>query len=234
MQYRQTIDRQQLEIQQTRQELSHLQQEIKAMTHHRNIMKDAFEQLEKQSLIKADTMIDYQYFPQSQMLLSSTASTGTAIASQTATLSDEIDHLSKKLQRSLMKNQIFENIISTYRLSLLALYPDGSSYSSVQYQELMTLYRNHHNLLNAGNAANASVGDQLTVLLSIYWIEKELSDVKKSYDEEIRLLETETTELRNKLRHNRVFIDELRWKYEENVKSMFRYVIGSMIPRVLL
>jgi len=54
------------------------------------------------------------------------------------------------------------------------------------------------------------------------WIEKEMADVKRSYEEEINLLEAETGELRSKLRQSGSYIAVMSKRFEDNMKAMYR------------
>lgn len=54
------------------------------------------------------------------------------------------------------------------------------------------------------------------------WIERELAAVKRSYEEEVRVLDAEVSELRAKLRQTTSYSAELRRRYEDSMKSVFR------------
>ena len=61
------------------------------------------------------------------------------------------------------------------------------------------------------------------------WIERELAAVKRSYEEEVRVLDTEVSELRAKLRQAVSYSSELRRRYEDSMKSIFRLGLCSCI-----
>jgi hypothetical protein len=57
------------------------------------------------------------------------------------------------------------------------------------------------------------------------WIEREISNIKRSYEGEIKALEAETGELRAKLKQSTSYVAELMKRFEDNMKAMYRSVI---------
>lgn len=51
-----------------------------------------------------------------------------------------------------------------------------------------------------------------------------MNAVKHSYEDEVRLLDAEVAELRAKQRQANSYIMELRKRFEENMRSIYRYV----------
>jgi peptidoglycan hydrolase CwlO-like protein len=49
-----------------------------------------------------------------------------------------------------------------------------------------------------------------------------MNAVKHSYEDEVRLLDTEVAELRAKLRQSTSYIQELQKRFEENMRSIYR------------
>lgn len=66
---------------------------------------------------------------------------------------------------------------------------------------------------------------RFNILLScsgVGWIEREMNAVKHSYEDEARLLDAEVAELRAKQRQANSYILELRKRFEENMRSIYR------------
>ena len=64
------------------------------------------------------------------------------------------------------------------------------------------------------------------------WIERELAAVKRSYEEEVRVLDAEISELRAKLRQTTSYSAELRRRYEDSMKSVFRLGLHCVLKKV--
>ena len=64
------------------------------------------------------------------------------------------------------------------------------------------------------------------------WIERELAAVKRSYEEEVRVLDAEISELRAKLRQTTSYSAELRRRYEDSMKSVFRLGLRCVLKKV--
>ena len=105
-----------------------------------------------------------------------------------------------------------EELSGIYKASVLALYSDGASYGAAQFAAFSQAQEGE-----AGKDKAARSG----------WIERELAAVRRSYDEEVRLLDGEVSELRAKLRQATSYISELRRRYEDSMKSIFRYELSS-------
>ncbi len=49
-----------------------------------------------------------------------------------------------------------------------------------------------------------------------------MNTVRHSYEDEVRVLDSEVSDLRAKLRQSASYIEELRKQFEENMKAMYR------------
>lgn len=49
-----------------------------------------------------------------------------------------------------------------------------------------------------------------------------MTAVKHSYEDEVRILDSEVAELRAKLRQSNSYIQELRRRFEESMRSIYR------------
>jgi predicted RNase H-like nuclease (RuvC/YqgF family) len=95
----------------------------------------------------------------------------------------------------------------------MALYPDGSTYSAAQYCQFKS---------NNKDEDKSSLSRNIMSSLNANWIERELNHVRKSYEDEIRLQDSEISELRSKLRQNNSYIHELQKRFEENLKMFYK------------
>ena len=132
-----------------------------------------------------------------------------------------------------------DDLVAVYRAGLVALYPDGSSYGAAQFGEGNTsgglgvdpqkdkgsdkLKRGgvgETSMIQPSTSATATAaGSRLGGVgvgvgggggVTGGWIEREIASIKHSYEEEMKLLESETSELRGKLRQSDKYISELR------------------------
>ena len=112
-----------------------------------------------------------------------------------------------------------DDLVAVYRAGLVALYHDGSSYGAAQFgtdqqkdkgsdkqnprgNTSMTQPSTTANASRSAGGGGGGVGGG--------WIEREIASIKHSYEEEMKLLESETSELRGKLRQSDKYISELR------------------------
>jgi predicted RNase H-like nuclease (RuvC/YqgF family) len=98
-----------------------------------------------------------------------------------------------------------EELVNTYRSSVLSLCSDGemrNALSNIKNPDLKA-YANQQ-------SSNRS------------WIEREIAIIKRSYDNEIHLLESEIKDLRSKLQQSLTFMSELRSRFEDNLKSLYK------------
>ena len=201
------------EAERSSKEASVFHRELKAVSHHRNVLRDSVEELEKQLRARAEDLADAQH--QAQQFLAgddaSIVSGGGRNHRDRDRNADEEDVLRKQLARFRARTLELETLISIYRRAVLALYPDGTSYGAAQYEQQQAL-------------AHAPTGQQQQQQegFAAEWIETEMALVKRSYDEEIRLLDREVGELRAKLQQSGSYLGELRKRFEEMMKSMYK------------
>lgn len=105
---------------------------------------------------------------------------------------EEVESWRKQVSRFRARSLSAQELADFYRRSLFALCQDGTIADSQFYKS----------------------GDRL--------VEKEINALRQSYEEEIRLLEDEVNEVRTKLNHGDHFISELRKRFEENIKAMYK------------
>jgi chromosome segregation ATPase len=213
------------EFEQYRAENAELVQELSAVNHHRTVLRDTIEQLDREVREKVDMLTDLQ------------ASVGAHSAHQRALDASYLgaaegdDALHRQLMRYKARAAAVDNLATIYRTSVLALYSDGASYGAAQFGGA------------PGSTLNTQgmqlIGRLLCVLLSLWlvdvnygvfpraikgvgWIEREMTAVKHSYEDEVRLLDAEVAELRAKQRQSTSYIQELQKRFEETVRSVYR------------
>ena len=222
-------------------DITELNKELKAVSHHRNVLRDTIEQLEKQIKLKYDQLAEVT--SQNEMLTNriqqnehrhnnnnssnslnnsnhNNTSRGSLFGSS-GTMNDndeECDVLRRQSNRFRIRSFAMEELVTIYRMGIMALYPNGATYSSAQY----SLIQDSHNSYDNNNDNDIIIGN-MNQNNNGGWIEKELNNIKKSYDEEIKVLDLEVTELRSKLRQSNSYISELRKRFEENIKTLYRY-----------
>ena len=178
-------------------------QELQAINHHRTILRDAIEQLDREIKDKIDIINEYQskYVDSNDILNKSYHKNENNI--------DIEDELRRRCHRYKTKSIAMEELATIYRTSILALYADGASYGAAQYGwQPMGVPQG---FTNKG-----------LHLIGVGWIERELNVVKHSYEEEIKLLDHEVIEIRNKLKQSNNYTIELRKQFDENMKAMYR------------
>jgi hypothetical protein len=205
-----------VEVEQLRQDLAAIRKELQAVSHHRNVLRETVDQLEKRLRSKADSLAEAHFhnadsnrdlhlqFSGVDDSPGSTMSREKVDNAQTRRLNahEDEEHVRKQVLRFRARALAMEDLVSIYRAGVIALYSDGASYSAAQFGW------QHGNDLNDG--------------LGVGWIEREIGNVKRSYEEEIRLLDGEVAELRAKLRQSVSYISELRKRFEENMKTFYR------------
>lgn len=219
-----------VEIDILRREVNEARQEWKAVSHHRNVLRDTVEHLEKQIKNKSDEIADVlskneKYSsclkalnrdPELARLISVQLSTykdsslDRSNGSNVLPEDDEEDILRNQCHRLRTRTLAMEELVSMYRMGIIALYPDGSSYNLAQYSNLQNNDSEPDGQLSNLTGVNSS------------WIQKEIEHIRKSYEEEIRLYDMEICELRNKLRHSESYISELRKRFDEVMGSIYR------------
>jgi hypothetical protein len=203
-------------------ELSTLQQELQAVSHHRNVLRETVDQLEKQLRSKVDSWVESHFAHDTsgisgnlhhhphQQLGGNEDSPGSTSArvkdsgnnTRRLNANEDDEHSRKQVLRFRARAMAMEELASIYRGGVLALYADGASYGAAQYG-----WQQHSDSRDG---------------LGVGWIEREIASIKKSYEEEIRLLDAEVNELRAKLRQSVSYVGELSKRFEENMKSFYR------------
>ena len=187
------------DVDSSRAEIQRVKQELQAANRHREVLRDALESKEMQLKSQYDATI---------------IATGSDIPSFSSFMSQSdlelyIDSLNKRINRLQVKIHGVENILSVYRRGIMGLYPDGSTYGAAQYGGVIKI-------MSTGGASD------VTVLVNVHWIDKEIRDIKNAYEDEMKLYDAEISDLRSKLRQSHSYTSELRRKFEENVKSIYR------------
>jgi hypothetical protein len=126
----------------------------------------------------------------------------------------DLEALQRQVLRYKARAAAMDQLASMYRTSVLALYADGASYGAAQFG-----WQPH----GVPVEFQANKGNGLH-LIGVGWIEREMNAVKHSYEDEVRLLDAEVGELRSKLRESSSYIVELRKRFEENMRAIYRYV----------
>ena len=117
-----------------------------------------------------------------------------------------------------------DDLVAVYRAGLVALYPDGTSYGAAQFGEThkdkglgqgLGQQKPRNNTSMTQPSATTANATATAAKLAVGgggggWIEREIAAIKHSYEEEMKLLESETNELRGKLRQSDKYISELR------------------------
>lgn len=176
---------------------------MRAIHHHRDTLRDALDTLDKQLRAKFDAAIAASN--------AAVPHTGTMTAQEQE---EYIDSLHKRIQRLQVKSSGLDEILAVYRRGILGLYPDGATYGAAQYGGFHRLVgsRDHH----------SNQSHSLSININVHWIEKEITDVRNCYEEELRLYEVEVSDLRSRLRQSNSYSAELRRRFEDNVKTIYR------------
>lgn len=178
-----------------------MSEELKAVNHHRNVLRDTVEEVEKRLRETTDDKSE-RLFDQSRR--------ADRVRSSIDAISDgDIESLKRQIARYKARASAMDELAGIYRTSVLALYADGASYGAAQFgwqphgrpQEFPT--KGIH-------------------LIGVGWIEREMATVKHSFEDEIRSLDSEVNDLKSKLKQANSFNAELRRRFEENMKSNYR------------
>ena len=124
--------------------------------------------------------------------------------------------LRKQIIRYRTRATALEDLVTIYRAGVVSLFPDGSSYNASHFLSTK---------LNFSVNLNDEVGVEIS---NSNWVEKELNTIRHGYKEEIRLLEAEVQELNTKIRQNLSYTTELKKRFEENLKAMYRYYFFNL------
>jgi uncharacterized protein YoxC len=185
-----------------REEVQTLKKELKAVNHHRGVLRETVDQLEREVRGKVDSLAEALAQAQNDVSAAEMALNGSGLSLRERFAEDE-EALRRQVSRYRVRALAMEELVAIYRAGVIALYADGASYGAAQYG-----WQN---------------GEDMSDGLGVSWIEREINTIKRSYDEEMKLLEAEINELRGKLRQSGSYIGELRKRFEENMKAMYRY-----------
>jgi predicted nuclease with TOPRIM domain len=201
-------------------ELFAAHKELSAVAHHRQTLRDAVEQLERLLKSKVDALADSEFafdrnVGNSRFRLTQGGNRSQSYEETAANGGDDQQY--RQLVRARAKSNCLEEITAIYRSGIQALYPDGTSYGAAQHHVPNVITHQH------GGSARAHAPHSLSSIIQNGWFQKEISVVKKSCDDEIRLLEAEIGELRGKLKQSNSYVSELRKRFEDNMKILYRY-----------
>jgi hypothetical protein len=192
---------------------------LASVAHHRQSLRDAVEQLERMAKSNADALADADLTLESR-LQERSAYEATRGGRMIAVGGDDLagvpdDHQHRQLVRLRAKCACLEEIAAVYRTGLLALYADGFSYGSAQFHNVIYHEKGKHQ-------RERHLHPGLAHLVHNGWFERELDLVRKSFEDEIRLLDSEVIELRGKLKQSTSYVSELRKRFEDNMKILYR------------
>ena len=191
------------EIEGLKRELKSAQAEVQAVQHHRAVLRDSIEKLERELLSRSEEIADLK---------------GSVVAGHFEESGTDIDGgLRRQNQRYRSRASALEDLVTIYRSAMIALFPDGSSYGAQQFLSP-----------TSGFAVPLPDDTGGLEIRNSNWVEQELSTIRRGYAEEIRLLEGEVTELRTKLKQSNSYTSELKKRFEENLKAMYRCFLFSV------
>ena len=144
----------------------------------------------------------------------------------------------RQIARLRARVSCMEEVINMYRAGIMALYPDGSSYGAAQFAGLGNTHGSLPHSAQVPNKPHSSQQQQqqqqqptLADVLSNTWLPRELALVRRSFEEEIRLLDCEVLEMKGKLKQNVSYVAELRKRFEDNMKILYR--CAATMPSLL-
>ena len=185
-----------------RREIISLKQELRAINHHRNVLRESLDQLEGQ----LKRRFDFQVEGTPGLLFDASPGPGldpkqqlddSMTSGKAPERSSDDDVLRKQVARFRARSAALEEVVSIYRSGLMALYPDGSSYSATQ--------------MNAADKAGKGG-----------WAAGEVALLRRSFEDELKLLEAEVDELRGRLKQGASYISELRKRLEESLRANYK------------
>ena len=203
------------ELEHLRRELASVKQELRSVSHHRGVLREAIDQLEGQLKRRFDVPLDSS--PGGVYTASPSLGRGDAggpgidpkqqlddsmTSGKAPERSSDDDVLRKQVARFRARSSAMEALVAIYRAGVIALYPDGSSYGATQMAAL----------------------DRSGRGFSGGWAEGEVALIRRSFEEEIRLLEAEVDELRGRLKQGASYISELRKRLEESLRANYKCV----------
>merc|ERR1711871_913825 len=184
------------EIESLKNDLKNANDELLGVQHHRSVLRETVEKLEKHCHDKNDEIADLK----------------TKVPSDVRGDDGDDEMLRKQSQRYRQRAISLEELVSMYRSAVIALFPDGSSYGAAQFLSTKLNF----SVPLPEDSGGVEIRDS-------NWVEKELNTIRWSYIEEIKLLEGEVSELYTKLRQSSSYTIELKKRFEENLKAMYRF-----------
>ncbi len=118
-----------------------------------------------------------------------------------------IDEISYNRLRA--KINAMEDLITTYRNSILS------------FTRNVAVTTKHENISIFNNSTTDFVDSDNLDLDGGYIIEHEIASMKRTYQEEVALLEEEIINLKTKLNSNNNYVNEVRSRFEENIKQLY-------------
>eukprot|EP01041_Mallomonas_annulata_P002275 gene2275-4425_t len=224
------------EIEHLRKEITTLRQEVRAVSHHRSVLREAIDQMEAQLKRRAETYNTNTNNTNTELTLGLRSSSPLPMSmrggsgggggggggmfglepkqqldeSMTSGRAPDInsddDILRKQVARFRARSSAMETLVGIYRSGIIALYPDGSSYGLAQFENL----ERSETGLNTG------------------WAESEVNAIRRSFEEETQLLESEVEELRGRLKQGASYISELRKRLEESLRANYKSSKGQI------
>ncbi len=121
------------ELDKYRTENTELVQELSAVNHHRTVLRDTLDQLDREVRERVDLLSDLQASTRRHQ--SSPAGKGHPGLDETAlgVMGDVEEGLHRQVLRYKARAKAFEELSTIYRTSVLALYADGASYGAAQF-----------------------------------------------------------------------------------------------------
>ena len=187
------------EAAQLRGERASLQGQLEAVSHHRQVLLDTCDKLERQIKAAADAQ------GQGQDKVQTTAERrrggGAGSPSQDGREHD-IDALRRSASRYRSRATAFEALSQHYKQGLMALYPSGAAYGQAHFACL-----------------DAKQGQA-------EWFEREVAAVQRAGEAETHALEGEVADLWGRLRQAQSFSSELSRRFEDTLQAQFRSLQG--------
>ena len=116
------------ELEKYRVENTELVQEMNAINHHRTVLRDTLDQLDREVREKVDLLADQQ--ATRQLHTSGRLHLDETVA---GVLGDVEEGLHRQVLRYKARAKAFDELATVYRTSVLALYADGASYGAAQF-----------------------------------------------------------------------------------------------------
>lgn len=203
-------------------EHSDLMHELHAVNHHRTVLRDTLDQLDREVKAKGAALTELQLLHSPVEGLSAATTTAATAAKAQVVSYEGDDELRRRAMRYKARSEAMDELATIYRSSVLALYPDGASYGAAQYGWQSMPVAMKGTTTGSGGGSSGTMAMTMPAVIGVGWIEREVNVVKHSYEAEIKLLDAEVGEVRNKLRQANLYTAELRRRFEENMRSIYR------------